>query len=365
MTKKELNEIKKLYNKDSSIRTIAGCYVNAEKEIISMFKKTFLNIDDDEIYKYLELLKKGLSGNVGKTVNTHPMTDNDSVRSLIALRDSEFKNEDMLKAFYESIIEQYPECENYAILLINNTYDVVYKGKDGFKNKDASDSVYSYIQVLICPVKLEKPGLVYDAYESFFAHKDTRWELQMPVCSILYPSFEDRAEDSGYVTCYTKKTDGSLDHLLESVLKISISMTPDEQTQIMQGILKEVIKDNDDQIDVLSSIQKDINVKIAEAEGNPDLNSDTLKEILENNGVEEEKLALFEQEYATAFGNAAIPAKNVFASNKLEIKTPDITIKVKADKNRDIQTKMVDGKKCLVIAIEPEEEIAVNGVEIS
>ena len=364
MTKKELNEIKKLYKKDNSIRNIAGCYVNAEKEIISTFQKTFLNIDEDEFYKYLSLFKKGLSGTIGKTVNTYPMEDNAIIRSLIALRNSDLKDEEMLQSFYLNVIEQYMECENYAILLINNVYDVVYKGADGFKNTEYSDSTYSYIQVLICPVKLEKPGLVYKANESFFAHKDTRWELQMPVCGMLYPSFEERTEDSNFITCYTKKTDGSLNSILENVFGIDINMTPDEQTELIQEIISEVLKDRTEKIDVLSSIQRDINIKIKEAEGTLELNKDTLKDILEDNGIESDKLNLFEEKFIAAFGNAEISAKNIFTTNKLEIKTPDITLKVKADKNRDIQTKIVDGKKCLVIAMEPKEEIEVNGVII-
>lgn len=364
MTKKELKEIKKLYNKDNSIRNIAGCYVNAEKEIISTFCKTFLNIDESEFYKYLELFKKGFSGNIGKNIHTYPLENQDIMRSLIALRDSDLKDEALLKSFYESIIEQYPEYENYAILIINNVYDIIYKGADGFKNREYSDSTYSYIQVLICPVKLEKPGLIYKSDESFFAHKDTRWELQMPACSILYPSFEDRYEDVNYVTCYIKKTDGSLNTLLEGILDIDISMTPDEQIEGIQSILQNVISDREEKIELIRSIQHNMREKIAEAEENSEFSKDTLKSILEDSGISEEKLQLFDKEYDQTFGESEIPAQNVLDYKKLEIKTPDITIKVKADKNRDIKSRMVDGKKCLVIVMEPEEEIEVNGVSI-
>ena len=70
MNKKELSEIKKIYSKkDCCIRQMAGCYINAEKEILSTFNKLFLNLPEEEFYKYLELLKKGLTG----TIDNHTL----------------------------------------------------------------------------------------------------------------------------------------------------------------------------------------------------------------------------------------------------------------------------------------------------
>ena len=58
MTKKEINEIKKLYKKDGDyITRICGCYVGNEKEIITTFQKAFYSLEEQETYKYYEIFK--------------------------------------------------------------------------------------------------------------------------------------------------------------------------------------------------------------------------------------------------------------------------------------------------------------------
>lgn len=366
MNKKEVSEIKKLYKADGNIRTLAGCYVNGEGNIISTFNKTFLNIEDDEIYKYLELFRKSFSGSIGRNINTYAMSDKDVQKSLLALRDSELKNEDVLLAFYKNIIANYPSTENYAILLINNIFDVVYKGKDGFKNTDYSDESYNYIHVLLCPVKLESSGLIYDMNKGCFAHKEMRRELQAPVCSVIYPSFEDRSEDNNYITCYTKDSAGAFNQLLESSFGISIELSPEEQTECFKNLLETALKNTDSKIDVIAEMQEAIKTKVAEASGeeNISLGADELGNILQNIGVPPKDVVSFKEEYTNAIGDISIAAENLFVSKNLEIKSPDIVIKVKTDKKREIQSKIVDGKKCLVIEIEQGEDIEVNGVNL-
>lgn len=365
MTKKEINEIKKQYKADGNIRTLAGCYVNGDKEIISMFKKTFLNLEEDIIYKYIELFKKGLSGTIGKNIMTHPLTNGDIKRALQALKASDLNNGELLSAFYQNIIECYPEVENFAILIINNAYDVPYRGKDGFKNIEASESVYDYIQVFICPAKLEKPGLIYNNSESMFVHKKMRWELQAPVCSMLYPSFEDRCEDPDYITCYSKDTSGAFNHLFREVLALQIDMSPEEQTEGFQSILKNVIEGAEEKIEMINQIHTSINEKIAEAaaDENIELGADAIEKILEDSGVSAEGLEVFKEEFKNTFGEQSIPVENLFATKAIEVKTPDIVIKVKPEKKKDIQQKIVDGRKCLVIGID-QDEVEVNGINL-
>jgi len=367
MNKKEVSEIKKQYkSKDSTIRTLAGCYVNGEGNIISTFSKTFLNIEDDEIYKYLELYRKSFSGSIGRNLNTYAMADKDIQKSLLVLRDSDLKNEEILTSFYENIIANYLNTENYAILLINNTCDVIYRGKDGFKNNDYSDESYSYIHALICPVKLENSGLVYDAEKGCFVHKEMRRELQVPVFSVIYPSFEDRSEDSNYITCYTKDSAGTFNQLLASSFGIRINMSPEEQTECFKTLLGSALENTDSKIDVIAEMQESIKEKVAEASGeeNVSLGAEELGDILQNIGVPPKDVVAFKEEYTNAIGDVTIAAENLFTSKNLEIKSPDIVIKVKTDKKRDIQSKMIDGKKCLVIEIEQGEDIEVNGVNL-
>lgn len=366
MTKKEINEIKKQYKADGNIRTLAGCYVNGDKQIVSTFHRTFLSLEEDIIHKYVEIFKKGLAGTIGKNITTHKLEKDDVKRSLQALKSSDLKSEELLTSFYENIIVSYPEIENFAILLINNTYDIPFRGKDGFKNADASDSVYDYIHVFICPVKLENSGLVYDAEKGCFVHKEMRRELQVPVFSVIYPSFEDRSEDSNYITCYTKDSAGTFNQLLASSFGIRINMSPEEQTECFKTLLGSALENTDSKIDVIAEMQESIKEKVAEASGeeNVSLGAEELGDILQNIGVSPKDVVAFKEEYTNAIGDVTIAAENLFTSKNLEIKSPDIVIKVKTDKKRDIQSKMIDGKKCLVIEIEQGEDIEVNGVNL-
>ena len=49
MTKKEINEIKSLFDtiSDCGILRLAGCYVNGEKEKVKTFNEPFYNLPDD------------------------------------------------------------------------------------------------------------------------------------------------------------------------------------------------------------------------------------------------------------------------------------------------------------------------------
>ncbi len=70
MTKKEVNEIKSLFDtiQDCGIARLAGCYVNGEKEKALTFSEPFYNLPDEEKYKYLEIFRKTLSGTPGKNL---------------------------------------------------------------------------------------------------------------------------------------------------------------------------------------------------------------------------------------------------------------------------------------------------------
>ena len=66
MKKRDALELTRRMKKEGCTFTrMCGCYVNPGKEKVVTFGKTFLNLEDDEFYKYLEIAKKTLSGAVG------------------------------------------------------------------------------------------------------------------------------------------------------------------------------------------------------------------------------------------------------------------------------------------------------------
>jgi len=88
------------------------------------------------------------------------------------------------------------------------------------------------------------------------------------------------------------------------------------------------------------------------------LSKPEVKKLLEKNGAEQEKVESFEEKYE----DFSLLADNITSARKFQIETPDIAIKVNPERTDLIQTRMIDGRKCLVIAV--DEYVEVNGVMI-
>ena len=99
MIDKEVAELRRRYRQDrSNITKIHGCYVNVHGELVSAFTLSMGLLPEGEQEKYLELLKKGISGRMGKTLSdlsfsTAQVADSDEHRLLMRLRDSGLEDE--------------------------------------------------------------------------------------------------------------------------------------------------------------------------------------------------------------------------------------------------------------------------------
>jgi len=79
--------------------------------------------------------------------------------------------------------------------------------------------------------------------------------------------------------------------------------------------------------------------------------------------VEEEKLTGFDEYYEAAAGERTqFVATNVANTRQFEIKTPDVVVKVSPDRTDLVQTKIIDGRKCLVIEL--NDQVQVNGIYV-
>ena len=159
MNQKELSELRRRFRPEkSAISHIYGCYVNGSREIISYLDEPMGMMPQEEAEKYLGLLKKALSGTLGRNLvdivfSTQQVMDSDEHRFLMGLRDSQLKDGALRQSFYDKVIASLDmDGSNYLILLAHDAYDVPYKGRDGELQDDASDTVFSYIICCVCPV---------------------------------------------------------------------------------------------------------------------------------------------------------------------------------------------------------------------
>ena len=69
MNEKEIAEIRRRFRPDkSNIERIRGCYVNDQREIVSEFSQSLGLMPQQESEELLAILKKTLSGTVGKNL---------------------------------------------------------------------------------------------------------------------------------------------------------------------------------------------------------------------------------------------------------------------------------------------------------
>lgn len=371
MIKQELSELKKLFTqRNCSIDRICGCYVDGEKNKKTLFRQAFLSLPEEEMFKYFEILRKSLSGTPGKNALTleFPLQSEEeggTQEFLLRLRDSKLKDDELLDAFYDKIIQSYEYVGNYLILLIHDAYDVPGRATDGIDMDDASDEVYEYILACICPVNLSKPGLSYNAMENAFQNRIRDWVVEMPEHGFLFPAFNDRSSDLHSTMYYSKDCDELKETFVEELLGCPLPMTAGTQKETFQVLVEETLGEDCD-IEIVKNIHEQINELIAEHSEDPAplvLDKNEVKTIFANSGVNNERMAEFDRHYdETAGERTTLQVSNVVNTRSFEVKTPDVVIKINPERTDLVETRNINGRECLVIALDGNVE--VNGIAV-
>jgi hypothetical protein len=371
MIKQEINEIKKLFKQSNcSITRICGCYVDGEKNKKTEFKDAFLALPEEEMFKYFEILKKSLSGTLGKNMINldFPLASEASGGTqefLLRLRDSKLKDDALLDEYYDKIIESYEYVGNYLILVIHDAYDVPGRTSDGIDIEDASDEVYEYILTSICPVNLSKPGLSYNAVENNFQNRIRDWVVDMPETAFLFPAFNDRSTDLHSTLYYTKNAELLKEGFIEQLLGCPLPLSAGSQKETFQTLVEETLGDTCS-IDTVKNIHEKLNEMVEEHKEELQplmLDKNEAKTLFAGSGVSNEKMEEFDRYFdETAGEDTALMVSNVMNTKSFEIKTPDVVIKVKSERTDLIETKVIDGLECLVVRLDGGVE--VNGITV-
>jgi len=369
MIKKEISEIKRLFTPaNCSITRICGCYVDGEKNKKTELKEAFMSLPEDDMFKYFEILRKSLSGTLGKNLlNLDFPLDTEMEGGpqefLLRLRGSKLQDDEILEAFYDRVIETYDYVGNYLILIVHDSYDIPGKTSDGLSMDDASDEVFSYILCCICPVDLSKPGLSYNEVQNTFSNRVRDWVVAMPEMGFLFPAFNDRSTDIHSTLYYSKNADDLQDSFVEQLLGCPLPLPAGYQKESFTAIIEETLGETCS-YETVRTIHEHLNEMLEEHKDDPEplmLDKYQVKNLLETSGVEEEALQDFDKHFdETAGEKAAIFANNVVNTRAFEVKTPDVIIKVNPERSGLIETKEIDGRRCLVIEIEGAVE--VNGI---
>nr|WP_319488549.1 DUF4317 domain-containing protein [uncultured Caproiciproducens sp.] len=373
MNEKEISEIRRRYRPDkSNIARIRGCYVNDQKEIVSEFSQPLSLMPQEESEELLSILKKTLSGTIGKNLiniefATQQVLEGEEHKLLMALRDSSLGDDGAVQEFYGRVIQTLNMQGNYLILLAYDKYDVPYYAKDGEKQDDSSE-VFSYFLCSICPVKLTKPALGFFVSENQFRNITADWIVSAPELGFMFPAFDDRSANIYNAVYYSRDIAENHVEFIDTVFKTAVPMPAAAQKETFQSILGGTVAE-DCSFNVVQTVQGQLSEMIEEHKTNKEddplvITKRTVKGILESCGVSESRVTAFEEKYDTEFGaDTEISPQNVIDTKQLEVRTPDVTIRVNSERSNLVETRIIDGTK--YILIRADEGVEVNGVNIN
>ena len=373
MNKKEVAEIRRQYVPERcTISRICGCYVDAEKNIKTTMKEAFLSLPEDDAFKYFTIFKKTLSGTVGRNlVNLDfPLEEEHEgghQEFLLKLRNSKLKDDALVEEFYNRIIDTFPFGENYYIILIHVAYDVPGKATDGTEMYDASDNVFEYLLCSLCPVHLSKPGLGYNEAKNCIENRIQDWIVDQPMKGFLFPAFNDRYTDIHSMLYYTKNATDLQEDFLKNMFGCTrIPLDADSQKETFNCLIADTLGTDCD-YSVVKNIHEILNEKIEEFKDSPEpleLGKQDVRRLFEDSGVPDSRMEDFDQCYDEEVGEqTTFLATNIASSRKFNIETPDVVVKVNPEAADLVETRIIDGRQCLVIAI--NEHVEVNGICIA
>ena len=371
MNRKDIAEIKKQLKEDRCCLTrICGCYVDAEKQRKTELSQTFLSLPQEEMFKYFDILKKTLSGTVGRNLITaaFPLeaeAEGSAHEFLRLLVKSRLDDPELLNRFYQMVIEKFDYTENYYIILVHGVYDIPGKSSDGLEMFDASEEVYEHIICSICPVSLSKAGLCYNAETNRIEDRIRDWIVDMPETGFLFPAFTDRGTNLHEILYYAKKAEQNHAEFVYDMFGCTPPLPPTVQKDSFNAVVEETLGD-ECTYETVVNIHEKLSEIIENMKDEPDpviLNKSEVRRVLEESGADDEKMSSFDETYDNTAGeNTSLMAANITNTKTMEIASSEIKIRVSPEQAQLIETRVLDGRKCLVIPL--DQEVTVNGIAV-
>lgn len=400
MDKKSINELRRRLKKDGCTFTkICGCYIDDNKNKVTNLDEIFLNLEDEEYFKYLEIAKKVLSTNVGNNILelNFPLEEEKPgghQQFLLGLKKSGLKDQGLLDTFYDMVIEKYNSLGNYLILLFHDVYDVMTKTTDNNK-LDESEEVYEYIICAICPMVLSKPGLGYNKDKNKISTLNREWFVGMPETGFVFPAFIDRSSDIHSVLMYTADSKNVHTEMIEDILGCREKLTYAQQQDVLTDMVLEVTGE-----DMVKDVMDTVNIELAHvSDENPEsyVSKEHIKSALEHAGIAENKAVNIGDQYMSSINTEEVPLIGDIIPNKaqkivkdnnekellkeeikdlnrkiasieetndnneqLTVDEGEIIITVNSEKKELIRRENIDGVNCVVIPVSESDHVKKN-----
>jgi len=371
MNQKELNEIRRRFNPEkTNIGRVYGCYVNTAKNVVARTEVSLSIEADSEKEKYLSILKGALGGSLGKNLLSIPFStaeaaDSEKHKLLTELRRTSLADPELREKLYAAVIDGFAiEDANLLILLCEESYDVPRRNRND--DADGSDSVYHYILCAVCPVKDGRADLGYDHTDSSFHITVPSQLVGAPAVGFLFPAFDGRSANIYSALYFTRNAGEIHEDFIDAVFGTSAPMSSAEQKDTFCEVLADTLAD-DCSFEVVQAVQGELRERIAAHKESRDpeileITPDEVGDILSRSGVEEEKVAAFRTQCSEKFGGDSLQPANLVPPNRVTLETPDAKITVAPEAAVQVETRIIDGRKYILIPA--DEDVEINGMNV-
>ena len=373
MNEKEIAEIRRRFNpQKSNITAVCGCLVNEKNEIVSEFRQPVASMMQDEAEALLSLLKRSLSGGIGRNLletefSNEEVMHGERHKRLMELRDCSLKNDALLHSLFESMIPTIHIDGTYLILTALDAYDVFSYSEDGEKSEDSSE-VFRYIITAVCPIKLTKPMLSFAAFDSAFHSIAANSVVAAPEIGFMFPSFDDRQSNIYNALFYTKDTAADHSETVDALFGSALPLPAKQQKDSFSSVLSESIGD-DCSLEVIRSVNDAVGIMVAEHKesGNTEpltVSKEDIGSVLRSCNVTDEHIEQFSRSYSEAFGESTrLSPQNIIDTKHYQLTTPEVSIKVDPEFADLVSAKKINGVP--YILIRADQNVEVNGVPIN
>ncbi len=376
MNKNDVNKLKRRLSPDGrNPIVLRGWYVNSKKVIVSEFSRSFMSLSQLESEKYTQIFKRVLSGDIGRnlTVAKFPLgevMEGKIHARLMQLVSSDLTDEEALGGFIQDLIENTKLEGNNLILLLHDTYDTDYKASqhdEGAIDESLPSNVFRYVLCAVCPVKQGKSQLSYDEAENEFVARDTGWTVTAPVMGFLFPCFEDMCANISQALFYARDAGEDHSDFLSSVLAVESVQAPLESKEAFKAVLMDALEE-ECSLDVVQSVNGHLIERLEEEKKDKTsepgrIGGEELAMLLSASGVSDDKADVFREKFEQEFGQGAdLPLAGITDEKTFELKTPDVVVKVSPKQASQIETRVIDGVKYILIPA--DDGVTVNGISI-
>ena len=86
-------------------------------------------------------------------------------------------------------------------------------------------------------------------------------------------------------------------------------------------------------------------------------------DILKGSGVDERRVEAFQSQCERQFGDSYLNPNNIIESKRFEVTTPEVKISVSPENSYLIETRVINGRKYILIPA--DDQVEINGMPVT